>query len=347
MPVEANFDPYQSTPLSRYDAASWALGVDMRRRHFLGVLGGAAASWPLAARAQQKAIPVVGFINSASPKSYAPNVEGFLQGLKDAGYIEGRNVSIEYRWAEGQYDRLPAMAAELVRRDVTVIVANTPAAPIVKAATSTIPVIFLTGEDPVGSGLVVSLNRPEGNVTEIAITGPVLLGKQLGVLHQLVPAATSISVLVNPHNPVSESSIEGAQEAARALGRQVRVLNASTETEIDRAFASLARGDGLVVAPDSVFIARRDQFVALAARGGVVTIYPFREFTSAGGLMSYGASLPERFRQAGIYAGKILQGAKPGDLPVQQPTKYELVINLTAIRESRPQAATGTARPHH
>ena len=304
----------------------------MRRRDFIKVIASSAAAWPLAARAQQKAIPVVGFINSASPKPYAPNVEGFLQGLKDAGYIEGRNVSIEYRWAEGQYDRLPAMAAELVRRDVTVIVANTPAAPIVKAATSTIPVIFLTGEDPVGSGLVVSLNRPEGNVTGIAITGPVLLGKQLGVLHQLVPAATSISVLVNPHNPVSESSIEGAQEAARALGRQVRVLNASTETEIDRAFASLARGDGLVVAPDSVFIARRDQLVALAARGGVLTIYPFREFTSAGGLMSYGASLPERFRQAGIYAGKILQGAKPGDLPVQQPTKYELVINLTAIR---------------
>jgi putative ABC transport system substrate-binding protein len=305
----------------------------MRRRDFIKGLAGSAVTLPLAARAQQKAIPVVGFINSASPKTYAPNVKGFLQGLKEAGYIEGRNVSIEYRWAEGQYDRLPAMAAELVRRDVTVIVANTPAAPIVKAATSTIPVIFLTGEDPVGSGLVVSLNRPEGNVTGIAITGPVLLGKQLGVLHQLVPAATSISVLVNPHNPVSESSIKGAQEAARALGRQVvRVLNASTETEIDRAFASLARGDGLVVAPDSVFIARRDQLVALAARGGVLTIYPFREFTSAGGLMSYGASLPERFRQAGIYAGKILQGAKPGDLPVQQPTKYELVINLTAIR---------------
>ena len=303
----------------------------MRRREFFNLLGGAAA-WSLAARAQQKAIPVVGFINSASPKPYAPNVEGFLQGLKDAGYIEGQNVSIEYRWAEGQYDRLPAMAAELVRRDVTVIVANTPAAPIVKAATSTIPVIFLTGEDPVGSGLVVSLNRPEGKVTGIAITGPVLLGKQLGVLHQLVPAATSISILVNPHNPVSESSIEGAQEAARALGRQVRVLNASTETEIDRAFASLARGDGLVVAPDSVFIARRDQFVALAARGGVLTIYPFREFTSAGGLMSYGASLPERFRQAGIYAGKILQGAKPGDLPVQQPTKFETAINLKTIR---------------
>ena len=308
------------------------LGWQMRRRDFIKGLAGSAVTLPLAARAQQKAIPVVGFINSASPKTYAPNVKGFLQGLKEAGYIEGRNVSIEYRWAEGQYDRLPAMAAELVRHNVTVIVANTPAAPIVKAATSTIPVIFLTGEDPVGSGLVVSLNRPEGNVTGIAVTGPVLLGKQLGVLHQLVPAATTISVLVNPHNPVSEPSIEGAQEAARALGRQVRVLNASTEAEIDKAFASLARADGLVVAPDSVFIARRDQLVALAARGGVLTIYPFREFTSAGGLMSYGASLPERFHQAGIYAGKILQGAKPGDLPVQQPTKYELVINLKATR---------------
>ena len=303
----------------------------MRRREFITLLGGA-AMWPLSARAQQKAIPIVGFINSASPKPYAPNVKGFLEGLKEAGYIEGRNVSIEYRWAEGQYDRLPAMAAELVRDNVTVIVANTPAAPIVKAATATIPVVFLTGEDPVGSGLVVSLSRPEGNVTGIAVTGPLLLGKQLGVLHQLVPAATTISVLVNPHNPVSEPSIEGAQEAARALGRQVRVLNASTEAEIDKAFASLARADGLVVAPDSVFIARRDQLVALAARGGVPTIYPFREFTSAGGLMSYGASLPERFHQAGIYAGKILQGTKPGDLPVQQPTKYELVINLKATR---------------
>lgn len=303
----------------------------MRRREFITLLGGA-AMWPLRARAQQKAIPIVGFINSASPKSYAPNVKGFLEGLKEAGYIEGRNVSIEYHWAEGQYDRLPAMAAELVRHNVTMIVANTPAAPIVKAATATIPVVFLTGEDPVGSGLVVSLNRPEGNVTGIAVTGPLLLGKQLGLLHQLVPAATAISVLVNPHNPVSEPSIEGAQEAARALGRQVRVLNASTEAEIDKAFASLARADGLVVAPDSFFNARRDQLVALAARGGVPTIYPFREFTSAGGLMSYGASLPERFHQAGIYAGKILQGTKPGDLPVQQPTKYELVINLKATR---------------
>jgi putative tryptophan/tyrosine transport system substrate-binding protein len=305
----------------------------MRRRDFIKGLAGSAVALPLAARAQQKAIPIVGFINSASPKPYAPNVKGFLQGLKDAGYIEGQNVSIDYRWAEGQYDLLPVMAAELVRRDVSVIVANTPAAPIVKAATSTIPVVFITGEDPVGSGLVVSLNRPEGNVTGVAITGPLLLGKQLGVLHQLVPATTSISVLVNPHNPVSESSIEGAQEAARALGRQLRVLNASTETEIDKAFASLARADALVVAPDSVFIARRDHLVDLAARGGVVAIYPFREFTSAGGLMSYGASLSERFHEGGIYAGKILQGAKPADLPVQQPTKYELVINLKAIRD--------------
>ena len=304
----------------------------MRRRDFIQVIGGSAVVWPFATRAQQKAIPIVGFINSASPKPYALNVKGFLQGLNEVGYIEGRNVSIEYRWAEGQYDRLPAMAAELVRRGVAVIVANSPSAPIVKAATVTIPVVFLTGDDPVGSGLVASLNRPEGNLTGIAITGPLLVGKQLGVLHQLVPAAAAISVLVNPRNAVSEPSIEGAQEAARVLGRKVRVLNASTEAEIDKAFASLARGDSLVVAPDSVFIARRDQLVALAARRGVLAIYPFREFTSAGGLMSYGASLPERFHEAGIYAGKILQGAKPGDLPVQQPTKYELVINLSATR---------------
>ena len=187
--------------IARYDASSSTWGQAMRRREFITFVGGVAA-WPLAARAQQNAIPIVGFINSASPKPYAPNVKGFLQGLKEVGYVEGRNVSIEYRWAEGQYDRLPAMAAELVGRDVTVIVANTAAASIVKAATATIPVVFLTGEDPVGSGLVVSLNRPEGNVTGIAITGPLLLGKHMGVLHQLVPAATSISVLVNPYNPV-------------------------------------------------------------------------------------------------------------------------------------------------
>jgi putative ABC transport system substrate-binding protein len=306
----------------------------MRRRDFIALVGGAVAC-PHVTRAQQKTIPIVGFINSVSPKPYAPNVNGFLQGLKEAGYIEGQNVKIEYRWAEGHYDRLPGLAAGLVRRDVTVIVANTPAAPAVKAATATIPIVFLTGEDPVASGLVASLNRPGGNATGIAITGPVLLGKQLGVLHQFVPNATSIVCLVNPHNPVSEPSVKGAQEAARTLGRQIRVLNASTEAEIDAVFAILteARAGGLVVGPDSFFIARRDHLVALAAREAVPTIYPFREFSTAGGLMSYGASLPDQFRQAGIYVAKILQGANPGDLPVQQPTKYELVINLGTARK--------------
>ena len=307
----------------------------MKRRQFIGLVGGAALSWPLVARAQQPTIPIVGFINGASPKPYVLNVNGFLQGLKEAGYIEGQNVTIEYRWAEGQYDRLPAMAADLVGRHVAVIVANTPAAPTVKAATATIPIVFMTGDDPVANGLVASLNRPGGNLTGVGITGPVLLGKQLGVLHQFVPAATSIVFLVNPNNPNSEPSVRAAQEAAHALGRQIRILNAGTETEIDNAFAILngARAVGLVIAPDAFFITRRDQLVALAAREAVPTIYPFREFTAAGGLMSYGASLPEQFRQAGIYTGKILQGAKPGELPVLQPTKYELVVNLKTARK--------------
>jgi ABC-type uncharacterized transport system substrate-binding protein len=307
----------------------------MKRRQFISLVGGAVLSWPLVARAQQPTIPIVGFINGASPKPYVPNVNGFLQGLKEAGYIEGQNVTIEYRWAEGQYDRLPAMAADLVGRHVAVIVANTPAAPTVKAATATIPIVFMTGDDPVANGLVASLNRPGGNLTGVGITGPVLLGKQLGVLHQFVPAATSIVFLVNPNNPNSEPSVRAAQEAAHALGRQIRILNAGTETEIDNAFAILngARAVGLVIAPDAFFITKRDQLVALAAREAVPTIYPFREFTAAGGLMSYGASLPEQFRQAGIYTGKILQGAKPGELPVLQPTKYELVVNLKTARK--------------
>jgi putative ABC transport system substrate-binding protein len=309
-------------------------GTAVRRREFTTLVAGMVA-YPLVARAQQKTVPVVGFINSVSPKPYAPNVNGFLEGLKEGGYIEGQNVAIEYRWADGQYDRLPGLAVELVRRNVTVIVANTPAAPAVKAATTTIPIVFLTGEDPVASGLVTSLNRPGGNATGIAVTGPVLLGKQLGVLHQFIPAATSIVCLVNPRNPVSEPSIKGAQDAARALGRKIRVLSASTEAEVDKAFTTLTetRAGGLVVGPDSFFIARRDYLVALAARKAVPTIYPFREFASAGGLMSYGASLPDQFRQVGTYVAKILQGANPGDLPVQQPTKYELVINLGTARK--------------
>jgi putative ABC transport system substrate-binding protein len=302
----------------------------MKRRQFVGLVAATALSWPFAARSQQSGVPIIGFVNGASPKPYAPNVNGFLQGLKEVGYIEGQNVAIEYRWAEGQYDRIPELAADLVRRRVALIVANTPAAPAAKAATATIPIVFLTGDDPVANGLVASLNRPGGNITGVGITGPILLGKQLGVLHQFVSAGNSIVFLVNPANPNSKPSVKGAQEAARALGRKIRIVNASTEAEIDKAFAALSatKADGLIVAPDAFFIARRDQLVTLAARESVPAIYPFREFPAAGGLMSYGASLPDQFRQVGVYAGKILRGAKPAELPVLQPTKYELVIIL-------------------
>ncbi len=212
----------------------------MKRREFISVLGGAAAVWPLGAQAQQATLPVIGFINGASPGAYAPNIDGFLKGLKESGYVEGQNVRIEYRWAEGRYDQLPDMAAELVRRRVAVIVANTPAAPIAKASTATIPIVFMTGEDPVANGLVTSLNRPSGNITGVGITGPILLGKQLGVLHQFLPVRTSIVFLVNPNNPNSEPSLRGAREAALSLGRQIQILNASSEVEIDKAFTMLA-----------------------------------------------------------------------------------------------------------
>jgi putative ABC transport system substrate-binding protein len=304
--------------------------LDMRRREFITLLGGTAISWPLAARAQQAAMPVIGFLNGVSPQAYALNVAGFLQGLKETGYIEGQNVTIEYRWAEGQYDRLPGMVADLVRRQVAVIVANTPAAPAAKAATTKIPIVFLSGDDPVQNGLVTSLNRPGGNVTGLTLISSALEGKQLGMLRELVPAATSIAFLVNPTNPNSEANVRGAQEAARTLGQQIHILNASTETEIDPAFQ--VRSDALVVAPDGFFINRSDQLVALAVRHAVPTMYPFRGFTAAGGLMSYGVSLPDQYRQLGAYTGKILQGAKPADLPVLQPTKFELVINLKTAK---------------
>jgi len=305
----------------------------MRRREFVSLLLGGVAWWPLGVRAQRVTTPVIGFINGASPKPYAPNVSGFLQGLKEAGYSVGQNVLVEYRWAEGHYDRLPEMAAELVRLGVTVIVANTPAAPVAKAATATIPIVFMTGDDPVTSGLVVSLNRPEGNVTGIGITGPALLGKQLEVLHQAVPNKTSIVFLVNPNNPNSEPSVRGAREAAHALGRQILVLDAASEAEIDKAFADLKGVDGVVIAPDAFFIARREQLVTSAAREALPAIYPFREFTAIGGLMSYGASLSDQYRLAGVYAGKILHGSKPSELPVMQPTKYDLAINLNTTRK--------------
>jgi ABC-type uncharacterized transport system substrate-binding protein len=298
---------------------------NLRRREFLTLLGGATIAWPLMARAQQPTTPVIGFLNGSSPDGYAPLAAAFHQGLREAGYVEGQNVAIEYRWADGHYDRLPEMAAELVRRQVAVIAANTTAAPVAKAATTTIPIVFLTADDPVENGLVKSLDRPGGNATGVSLISGALGGKQLGVLRDLVPAATLIAFLVNPANPNSQRYIRGVEEAARALGQQIHVLKASTEAEIETAFQSQA--GGLVVAPDGFFINRIDQFVTLSVRHALPTMCPFREFTAAGGLMSYGVSLSDEYHQFGVYTGKVLQGVKPADLPVLQPTKFELVIN--------------------
>jgi len=296
----------------------------MRRRDFITLIGGVAVSWPVAMHAQQS-LPVIGFLSGRSSTDSVPHMAAFLRGLSEAGYIQEQNVRIEYRWADGHYERLPGLAAELVRRQVAVIAANTPAAPVAKAATATIPIVFLTADDPVENGLVKSLDRPGGNATGVSLISVALGGKQLGVLRELVPAARLIAFLVNPANPNSQRYIGGVEEAARALGQQIHVLKASTEVEIETAFQSQA--GALVVAPDGFFITQIDQLVRLSVRNALPTMCPFREFTAAGGLMSYGVSLPDQYRQFGVYTGKVLQGAKPADLPVLQPTKFELVIN--------------------
>ena len=296
----------------------------MRRRDFITLIGGVAVSWPVAMHAQQS-LPVIGFLSGRSSTDSVPHMAAFLRGLSETGYIQDQNVRIEYRWADGHYERLPGLAAELVRLQVAVIAANTPAAPVAKAATATIPIVFLTADDPVENGLVKSLDRPGGNATGVSLISGALGGKQLGVLRELVPAARLIAFLVNPTNPTSQRYIGGVEEAARALGQQIHVLKASTEVEIETAFQSQA--GALVVAPDGFFITQIDQLVRLSVRNALPTMCPFREFTAAGGLMSYGVSLPDQYRQFGVYTGKVLQGAKPADLPVLQPTKFELVIN--------------------
>jgi len=309
----------------------------MRRREFIMLAGSAAATWPLAARAQQPAMPVIGFLNSSSLDTYSHLLRAFRQGLKDNGYVEGENVTIDYRWADGQLDRLPALANELARRQVATIVATGGAhsALAAKAATSTIPIVFVVGEDPVRLGLVASIARPGGNMTGINFFVYELAAKRLALLRELLPAATRLAVLVNPANAAhTEATLKDVEIAARTIGLQIQIVNASTSREIDGAFAGFARerADALFVLPDPFFIMRRVQIVQLAARHAIPAAYPVRDFAEPGGLMSYGTNTMDAWRQAGIYAGRILKGAKPAGLPVVQSSKFELVINASTAR---------------
>jgi putative ABC transport system substrate-binding protein len=305
----------------------------MKRREFITLLGGTAV-WPLAVRAQQP-LPVIGFLNGASPEGYALYAAAFRQGLKEAGYIDGQNVTIEYRWAEGRYERLPTQAADLVHRQVSVIAAtSTPAMLVAKAATSTIPIVFTTGGDPVKLGFVASLNQPGGNATGVSFFTAEMGSKQAGLVHELIPAAAHVGLLVNPNFPAADAQTRDVTTAASALGFQIDVVQASDSREIEAAFGALVRNraDALLVGSDTFFVSRRLQIATLAARHAIPAVYPLRDFAEAGGLMSYGASQTEAYRQAGIYTGKILKGAKPADLPVMRSTKFELVINLPTAR---------------
>jgi len=307
----------------------------MKRRTFIAGLGGAAA-WPLVARAQQPVMPVVGYLYVGSPEPGEPTLVAFRKGLSETGYVEGRNVRIEYRWADGQYDRLPMLAADLVRRQVAVIAAVSTSGPglAAKAATSTIPIVFQTGGDPVQDGLVASLNQVGGNITGISSMNAELTAKRLGLLHELIPGAARFAVLVNPNSTFAQSIISSVQAAASGVGRPIEVLTASTNREIDTAFASLVqkRVDAVLVSPDGLFYDRRVQLATLATHHKMPAIYAHREIAAAGGLMSYGADVADSYRQVGVYTGTILKGAKPADLPVVQSTKFEFVINLQAAR---------------
>ncbi len=326
------------------------MAIGIGRRQFISALGGAAVAWPLAARAQQPAMPVIGFLHSASPDTYTRFVAAYRQGLKEAGYVEGQNVTIEYRWAEGQYDRLPALAADLVARRVAVLAATggNVTARAAAAATSSIPILFSVGLDPVKVGLVTSLNRPGGNATGVYLFTSTVEPKKLELLCEMVPKATKIAVLVNPSNPQAETNKKDDQTAAQRLGRQIVFVNAESEIDFEPAFASIAQhgASALVVASDPFFLSRRKEIVALAAQYAIPAIYEWRDFAAADGLMSYGTVLADSYRLIGIYTGRILKGERPADLPVVQPTKFELVINLKTAKALNlivPQTLLATA----
>jgi putative ABC transport system substrate-binding protein len=308
---------------------------DLNRRGVIGLVGGAAAAWPVAVRAQQPAVATIGFLNGASPEGYALYASAFRQGLKDAGYVDGQNLMIEYRWAEGRYERLPEQAADLIRRRVSVIAAtSTPAGLVAKAATSTIPIVFTTAADPIEIGLVASLSQPGGNVTGVSFFNAELGSKQAELLHELIPVAAHVGLLVNPKFPATAAVTRDVRTVASAIGFQIDVMQASDSREIEAAFRALVRDsvDALLVGADTFLLSRRLQIATLAARYVIPAVYPLRDFSDAGGLMSYGASQTEAYRQAGIYTGKILKGAKPADLPIMRSTKFELVINLPTAR---------------
>jgi ABC-type uncharacterized transport system substrate-binding protein len=310
------------------------LAPGMRRRELITLLGGVVAVLPLAARAQQPTVPVIGFLGSASPGPYAPFVAGFRQGLNEAGFVEGRNVTIVYRWAEGQYDRLPAMVSYLVSRQVAVIIAEGGPAAMAAKPVTTIPIVFTVGYDPISAGLVASLNRPGGNKTGLSLFAVSLVLKRLELMRELVPTATLIALLLNPKNRNADALSSDARDAARSVNQQIEIVNAASDAELELAFERLSQlGAGaLLVAADPFFSDRRERLIELAAQYHVPANYELREFVAAGGLMSYGASLGDSFRQVGIYAGRILKGTQPTDLPVLQPTTFELVINLKTAK---------------
>ena len=311
------------------------MSARLKRREFITLLGGATAAWPIVARAQQPTMPVIGWLSALSEAQAEHQLTAFRRALNEVGFVEGRNVAVEYRWANGKYDQLPAMAADLVRRPVTLILAQAPPAALAaRAATATIPTVFVVGFDPVSAGLVASFNKPGGNATGMTlITGP-LGQKRLELLRELAPKAAAVTILANPFSPDAVPEIRDVQAAAQANGLQLKLFNASTLSEVEVAFSAIAkqRPDALLVGSDPFFLSQREELLALVAKLGIPAIYPFREFAASGGLISYGANIVNSYRQAGIYAGRILKGANPAELPVMQPTKFELVINLKTAK---------------